>query len=131
MKNYSSDFEAYVYELMMPLKSEINGDLYRNGMRPFNSNKEDIVVAFLTGLDGQFQQATVNVNIYVPDINFNGRYTKDIGRLATLENALKDYLNSIKTNNYLISLDMLPVILEGDANEHFINCRLNLTYNSL
>ena len=37
-----------------PINTMIGGTLYRNGMRPRNAKTEDAVVAFLSGLDGQF-----------------------------------------------------------------------------
>ena len=134
MKKYSNDFELYVYQLMVnsPLAQMISGKVYRNGMRPINSDKEDIVVSFLSGINTQFQECVVNVNIFVPDISFNGGYVKNIGRLAILENEAKDYLEAIIPNEFLIALDMIPTTVQVEGfNQHFINIRLIITYNSI
>lgn len=134
MRNFASDFEVYVYQLVRqsPLSGMISGKVYRSGMRPDNAVTEDIVVSFLAGLDGQFQDCFVNVNIYVPDIIHGDKPTKDIGKITTLENAFKEFFYGLKPSEYLISLDGIPstIRVEGYP-QHFINVRLRIKYNTL
>lgn len=133
MKKFGSDFEQHIYTLIRNgMKDEISGKVYRSGMRPFNSDKEDIVVSFLAGDDGQFQMSVVNINIFVPDITLNGQKYKNTTRLSALESAFKDFFYSITPDEHLLSLDGLPVIqpVEG-VEQHFINIRISIKYNSL
>ena len=64
----------------------ITGTVYRNGTRPNNAQTEDAVVAFLNGLDQQFQSGFVNINIYVPMKLNKGAANKvrNIGRIDTI-----------------------------------------------
>jgi len=67
----------------------INGDVYRKGMRPLDAQTEDAVVAFHSGLDGQFQTGIVHLNVYVPKIdNDSAVKVKDIARVEELEAAI-------------------------------------------
>jgi hypothetical protein len=67
-----------------PIKDLIGGKVYRRGMRPRDSKEEDCVVQFLTGLEGQIQSGTVNVNIYVPKVSV-GKSTNKVENLKRVE----------------------------------------------
>ena len=66
MKKTASQIEADIYKYFKDkINTLINGQTYRNGVRPLNSQKEDCVISFLTGLDGQYQTGVININIFI------------------------------------------------------------------
>lgn len=70
------------------LTSDITGKVYRNGERPVNSDKEDVVVNSLPVTNDQLQRSVANVNIHVPNIErtINGieNSMPDLVRLESL-----------------------------------------------
>ena len=57
--------ENDIYSLLKnsELSAFVNGDLYKFGMRPYKSVKEDIVVKFVTALTDEIQTGVVAINI--------------------------------------------------------------------
>ena len=112
-----------------PIKTMIGGTLYRKGMRPRNANTEDAVVAFLSGLDGQFQTGVVLLNIYVPlTENASSDKITDISRVETLEAAVKDFFDECSEVNYLFELRETPYSEDLDEIEQTrINVRIHYT----
>ena len=132
MKKTGSTFEKDVFNLMKqsPLKSSISGDVYREGMRPINSNKEDAVVSFMAGLDGQIQSGVLNINVYVPDIN-NGTEDrlKNIKRCNEIESLCSDIVESLKLDGYRFSLAaIIQTFKSQEIDQHFINVKLKFNY---
>ena len=65
MKKTASQIETDIYKYFKDkINPLINGQTYRSGVRPLNSQKEDCVISFLTGLDGQIFECTATV--YAP-----------------------------------------------------------------
>lgn len=112
-----------------PINTMIGGTLYRNGMRPRNAKTEDAVVAFLSGLDGQFQTGVVLLNIYVPMTqNASSDKITDISRVDTLETAVKDFFDECSEVNYLFELRETPYSEDLDEIEQTrINVRIHYT----
>lgn len=127
-----SEIEQYVYGLInrSEIKSLIKGKVYRYGLRPFNSKNEDCVVSFQTGLNGHFQDGSVNVNIYVPDIPFtdeNGRsvLVKDFARCQVIERACQDFINTLTAGEYRFRLaSTMQTFPDEETDQHFVNMRL-------
>lgn len=94
MNKTGDEIELDVFNIITnsQLAKEIKGNVYREGTRDLNPMEEDIIVSFLTGLDGQFQTGSVTVNIYVPD--------KDNGSKSVLY-ALKYVPASTRIRMYL------------------------------
>ena len=66
--------------------------------------EEDIIVSFLTGLDGQFQTGSVTVNIYVPDKDNGSKVlVKDVGRCRYLARKADEVVRSLKPTDYRFS----------------------------
>lgn len=110
-----------------PIKDAITGGVYLPDTRPKNpTGVEDVVVKFLSGLDGQFQSGVVNINIYVPDIDNGGDVlVVDKGRCTELEIMLKNVLESLIPSNYLFSKDgTIQTFKAEGVDEHFVNARL-------
>jgi hypothetical protein len=112
-----------------PINTMIGGTLYRKGMRPRNAKTEDAVVAFLSGLDGQFQTGVVLLNIYVPMTqNASSDKITDISRVETLEAAVKDFFDECSEVNYLFELLETPYSEDLDEIEQTrINVRIHYT----
>lgn len=112
-----------------PINTMIGGTLYRKGMRPRNAKTEDAVVAFLSGLDGQFQTGVVMLNIYVPMTqNASSDKITDISRVETLEAAVKDFFDECSEVNYLFELRETPYSEDLDEIEQTrINVRIHYT----
>lgn len=112
-----------------PINTMIGGTLYRKGMRPRNAKTEDAVVAFLSGLDGQFQTGVVLLNIYVPMTqNASSDKITDILRVETLEAAVKDFFDECSEVNYLFELRETPYSEDLDEIEQTrINVRIHYT----
>lgn len=111
------------------LKNAIGGIIYREGMRPKNATAEDIVVKFLTGIDGQEQSGIVLVHIYVPDIasvSGDGELVEDITRIGQLQELANQVLSNLEDTEYLFEKDGTPKSYEAEGVEqHFINVRLH------
>lgn len=112
-----------------PINTMIGGTLYRKGMRPRNAKTEDAVVAFLSGLEGQFQTGVVLLNIYVPMTqNASSDKITDISRVETLEAAVKDFFDECSEVNYLFELRETPYSEDLDEIEQTrINVRIHYT----
>jgi len=132
MKKTGSTFEKEVYRLLSDseLKTAISGDIYREGMRPFNSDKEDAVISFLAGTDGQIQIGTVNVNVYVPDIQAGVRKkVKDVKRCNEVEEVCQRVSESLKLSGFLFSTShIIQTFPEPEIEQHFVNMKLNFKY---
>lgn len=108
----------------------VNGDVYRQGYRPRNSAKEDIIVIFTTGAVGEVQRGVVTINAYVPDIDpyRNGVFVEDGRRTAEVETLAKNWVESLTAakSDYLFNLNN-TIYTEADAEvpQHFIVVRLN------
>lgn len=103
----------------------VSGSLYKNS-RPFDSQLEDIVVSFKTGLDGQFQDGAVTINIYVPDID-NGSGCKVINsaRCTEIEVMANEAIKPFTSSEYLFSLgNMIQTFEEPEIKQHFVSVDL-------
>ncbi len=123
-KDIQSDFLALLKG--SALESEVNGKVYRDGLRPRDSRKEDIVVIFSSGDDdGQIQTGIVTLNIYVPDITpyRDGTLVENAARTATLERAAQEWYESIRgaKPEYLFRLyNTIHTGMEECIHQHFV-----------
>ncbi|MEB3041269.1 hypothetical protein [Capnocytophaga gingivalis] len=135
MKKTASQIEADIYKYFKDkINPLINGQTYRNGVRPLNSQKEDCVISFLTGLDGQYQTGVININIFVPLVkNNDNQYRKDFVRCDTIEQALMPIIEEAETDlrNYRLQLhQMIQTFEETDIKQFFINAKIKFRYNT-
>lgn len=113
----------------------ITGEVYREGYRPRDSRKEDIVVIFVTGTPEQVERGAVTLNIYVPDITpyNNGVYVEDGLRVSQIEYLADLWAQSLKARrtNYLFNLlRTISTMREEATHEHFVVVQLEYTYKS-
>nr|DAK37194.1 MAG TPA: hypothetical protein [Caudoviricetes sp.] len=135
MKKTASQIEADLYKYFKDkINPLINGQTYRNGVRPLNSQKEDCVISFLTGLDGQYQTGVVNINIFVSMVkNNDNQYRKDFVRCDAIEQALMPIIEEAETDlrNYRLQLhQMIQTFEETDIKQFFINAKIKFRYNT-
>ena len=97
MAKTSKQIKGDVYRLLQDsvLSGMISGEVYRSGYRPRDSNREDAVVIFTTGLPDEVQTGVVTVNIYVPDTDLygNGVLVEDGQRTEEIERLANDWVN--------------------------------------
>lgn len=132
MKKTGSTIEKDIFNLITTgvLKSTITGNVYREGMRPFNAVTEDAVVSFMTGLDGQFQVGVLNINVYVPEIDNGSRFkVKNIARCNVIEEVCSTLVSSLKSKGYRFSLNsIIQTYKSQDIEQHFVNVKLKFEY---
>ena len=109
----------------------VDGELYKDGpMRPLDSDKEDVVMAFKTGEDGQFQEGYVVINIYVPDIdNGSGGNTKNSARTTAISQACYEIFENKSFGEYLFWYgNMVNTFSEDEIGQHFVNIDLRFKH---
>lgn len=130
MEKTEKQIEKDVFRIICDseLKAVVGGAVYRDGMRPKNATTEDIVVKFLTGIDGQEQSGVVLVHIYVPNIKSpsgDGELVPNITRIDLLEEKANSLLSSLEDTEYLFEKDGTPKSYPAEGIEqYFINVRI-------
>lgn len=129
MRKTGSKVEQDFYQILRDqtnLPEIINGSIYKTGMRPVDSQEEDAVVTFVSGLDGQIQTGVLVVNVYVPDVVVYGRSLRNSGRCREIEEQLDNVIHQINDPRYDLHLnDMIQTYQEEELNQHFVNAKLN------
>ena len=115
------------------LYTMISGEVYRQGYRPRDSQKEDAVVIFTTGLSNQIQTGVVTVNIFVPDIDpyENGVWVEDGERTEEIERLAEKWVESLTTDKSCYKFELQQTIYteeEAEINQHFIVIKLKYEY---
>lgn len=115
------------------VSSAINGGVYHAGDRPKGSVKEDITVAFVTGIPGEIQTGTVLVSLYVPDSDHfsSGAYGKDGRRCNELARLMDDWADTLTCDksSYRFRRESAVVTeAEPAIRQHFIALKLGYEY---
>lgn len=130
MEKTAKQIERDVYRIIREseLNGMIGGTIYRDRMRPKNADTEDVVVKFLTGIDGQEQSGIVLIHIYVPNkpsVSNDGELVEDITRIDELEVIINRIIDGLDNMEYLFEKDGTPQSYPAEGLEqHFINVRL-------
>lgn len=130
MKTYPFSYEG----ASQTIADLINGDIYQDGFRPRESEKEDAVVIYTSGVTtGDIVKGEMTINLYVPDLNpfNNGVYVKDSGRITALAKALQMWLASLRygaTDYRIIQLEPLKSVEDRDLHQHFLVAHLQYEY---
>lgn len=136
MAKTGKQIQGDIYSLILKseISTEISGSVYRNGYRPRDSPREDIIVTFTAGQPGQEQTGIVTVNIYVPDIDpdSNGTYVEDGQRTEQLEILAQKWIDSMNAATmppYRFKLkNTIYTEAEPDIKQHFVVVRLEYHY---
>ena len=115
------------------LAQQISGAVYRSGIRPRDSRKEDAIVTFTAGLPDQIQTGVVTINIYVPDIDFdgNGTWVEDGARTEQMESLAQAWVDSLTADRSAYKFALQQTIFteaEPSINQHFIVVKLKYEY---
>jgi hypothetical protein len=111
----------------------IAGKVYYRGLRPIQTTlsayKEDAVVAFLTGKNGDIQQGSCLVNVYVPDIQADsGLFYMDKIRCREIASALEyfpQYATLQDNDIYFKQSDMVQTLEEDSLHQHFVSLKMD------
>lgn len=136
----SFDTDSILFKILNKslLKETLTGDIYFDGDRPANSNKEDIVINTITlTQDFHPQMGESNINIYVPDmiVNIEGNQQTVANRIRLKELSIIA-LTAIKESR----LKGVKAIVkwqrtfnEPSIKQHFTNIRIswNIQTNEL
>ena len=106
------------------LANEVTGVVRKTGKRPKGSKKEDIVISMLANQNGQIQNATVNVNIYVAAEIVNGQAEEKSLRLKTLCDLAGSLFEVFRGNDYRAHLIEQRVFEVEGADEYVINNKI-------
>jgi len=111
------------------LKSVVNGSIYKSQNRPIGSKAEDIIVNCIASTHEQFQEFSVNVNIFVPRIEGAGKnvYLQDTGRITVISAALNEFVEGIETDEYKVECANAVNYEEAvEIQQDFVNVTLRL-----
>lgn len=109
-------------------ESLISGKIYRNGYRPIDSTKEDIIVTHTAGIPDRFQSGIVTINIYVEDMpeGENGRRVEELEKLAQ---SWVEELIPIQPMGYVFELqETIHSIKDEERPQHFIAIKLKYQF---
>jgi hypothetical protein len=108
------------------LEKAVSGKLCKT-KRPADSTKEDIVISVLANQNAQIQEAYVNVNIYVADVERDNQYEEDTIRLRELCALCTEILHGFG-QGFTFKIDTQRVLEVTATNEHLINNKLIYKY---
>ncbi len=134
MSKTAKEIQTDFYNLLKgsELASTIKGGFYRDGLRPKDSEKEDAVIIFTAGEDGEIQSGVVTLNIFVPDITYNnGTKVENMARTAEIEKAAQRWFDGIKgkASGYLFRLyNTIHTTADQDINQHFVVVQIKYRY---
>lgn len=108
------------------LAKNITGKVYREGYRPKDSQKEDAIVIFTTGIPTQIHQGSITINIYTPFVDIGGTLLENGKRCEQLEIMAGEWVKSILGESpYLIQLaQTIHTNQDTDIHQSFVVVRL-------
>lgn len=135
MAKTSKQIQGDIYGMLRSSKlyEKTSGEVYRAGMRPRDSRKEDVVVIFTTGLTDQIQTGVVTVHIYVPDKDpyGNGVLVEDGERLEEVEILAQEWVDSLTAGVSCYKFKLQQTICTEEAediNQHYVVVCLKYQY---
>lgn len=126
---YAIKTDIYNYLKKSELVDEVTGVLKKT-RRLKNSTKEDIVISVLSNVNGQNQEAVVNVNIYVEDNIIDGQAEEDSSRIGELSELASSILESFSVGGAVVYLEQQKVYEAEGIDWHVINNRMNYKINN-
>lgn len=116
----ASEVIGYLREQLLKtgIDKVINGGIYREGTRPRNREKEDVVLIHTAGLGGQKQTGVITIHLFVPN-NHTDRRTQE------LEVALSESLSKLTKSAIRWEVSEIPQAYKIDGvQQHFIHAKL-------
>ena len=106
--------ERYIYRLMKAsaLAAEIDGDVYRHGMRPRDAKSEDIVVRLVSGNLAQRQEGVVEILVYVSQLSVGSRTNKvdDLARIQWICDMIRETIEGHDNPRVRLSINEEPTL---------------------
>lgn len=131
MAKTSKQIEGDIYHLLSAslLSEYITGGVYRHGLRPRDSRREDATVMFTTGTAGEIEEGVVTIHIYVPDLlpYSNGVRVEDGSRVEQVERLAQEWSDSLRSvkSGYTFRLHQTITTDEDEAvGQHFVVVKL-------
>ena len=128
----SFDTDTILFRVLRdsPVKAAISGDIYFEGDRPADSNKEDVVINTVTlTQDYHPQLGDSNVNVYVPDsiITIGGKQQRVVNRarLKQLTELAIQAIRDSRLDGLKANLKWQRVLQEPEINQSFTNIRIS------
>ena len=114
--------DMYKFIKASPLVTAISGKICKQGVRPKGSDKEDVVISVIANVNGQIQEAKVNVNVYVKDDEkSDGQNQEATIRLRDLCAIASSALEVGSGDDYRFFLESQRVLANDETREHIIN----------
>ena len=129
MKNderIKQDVQDYIFTTVIP---EMVTGVVKKDRRPRNSRMEDVIISVLANENGQIQDATVNVNIYVADKPAGNQYDPDHERLDELADVCQSAFDVFRGDGFRASL-LSQRITAVEENEHVITNKIAYKQNN-
>ena len=109
------------------------GGIYK-GIRPVNSQNDDVVVNSIVLASGSLQRGVSNVNIHVADIQqtIAGKqfYAPNEARLNTLTALVIPILEDHFSDDFSFYIANTSLIREPETNQHYMNLRINFIFEN-
>lgn len=129
MKNderIKQDILEYIFTTELP--DEVSGVVKRD-RRPRDSQKEDVIISILANENGQMQDATVNVNIYVKDKPAGNQFDPDHERLDDIADLAQRIFNVFHGRDFRARLESQR-ITAIENNEHVVTNKIRYKQNN-
>jgi hypothetical protein len=93
------EFEQDFYNIVKDCEvaKHVSGKVYKSGLRPPDSDKEDIVVKITTVDSNQLQKGVVTIVIFVPDIDGlgGGRSVPNRNRIGQIQKFCRNFRDEV------------------------------------
>lgn len=116
------------------LAHEINGGVYKYGIRPKNSKKEDVIIKVSALNAKQLQEGTVAIMVYLQPMtkHSNGWIVPDKNRIAEIENLVnqlpEELLTLLPEYNGIKLFDGVGNYAEPDTEEFFVSVKIQFSF---
>lgn len=128
MKKTGLQIEQDFYDLVKgsAIDAFITGSTWKDGTRPVDSQKEDALIIFISGLGEQLEIGVVNVNVHVPMLDIGSGKVKDTSRCRAVEGVLQQFLDDNTTYNeyHIQNRVMIQTYKVQDRDEYFVSMSL-------
>lgn len=132
----SKSVVQHVRQLLLhsPLASALSGGVYEEGMRPRNSQGEDISIVFTAGTAEEIPSGVVTLLIFVPDLHTeSGVRVEDGRRIAQIQHLAAEWVETLTAaeSDYLWRLDrMISAHPDPEIHQHFVSIALRFRHFS-
>ncbi len=136
MRKTFSDIEQDFYNAIKKttLAHEVSGAVYKYGIRPKGSKKEDVIVKVAALTAKQMQEGTVSIMVYLQpqSVHTDGWIVPDKRRIALIERLVDklpdELLKLLPEYNGIRLFDAVGNYAEPDTEEFFVSVKIKFDY---